>query len=64
MARRGSEKRTRTAMIAIRLLPDEHEKVKRLAQERGVTVTELIKMGINHIGAQGTFNLGYPRIRP
>ena len=41
--RKGTETRQRTKMIGLRLRPEDHEKLTRLAQQRGVNVAALFE---------------------
>lgn len=41
--RKGTETRQRTKMVGLRLRPEEHERLTRLAQQRGVNVAALFE---------------------
>lgn len=41
--RRRSESRQRTALVAVRLLPHEHDMLSRTARSRGVSLSEFIR---------------------
>ena len=41
--RTGSERRQRTAVVAVRLLPAEREALQAVANRRGVSVSELVR---------------------
>ncbi len=42
----GSSDKTRTGMLSVRLAPDERESVRRIASERGVSVSEVIRQAV------------------
>ncbi len=42
-ARTGSERRQRTALVALRLLPHERDRLAQAARSRGVTLSEFIR---------------------
>ncbi|KPN46200.1 hypothetical protein [Mycobacterium intracellulare] len=42
-ARTGTETRQRTKMVGLRLRPEEHQRLSRLAAQRGVNVTSLFE---------------------
>jgi hypothetical protein len=44
-ARRRSESRQRTAIVALRLLPQERDALAKAARSRGITLSELIRSG-------------------
>lgn len=53
-ARRRSEQRQRTALVALRLLPEERDQLFRAAQDRGVSVSELVRTSaMAAVAAQG-----------
>ncbi len=43
MARTRSESRQRTALVALRLLPHERDRLAQAARSRGITLSELIR---------------------
>lgn len=46
-----SERRQRTDLVALRLLPDEHQAVRDAATDLGVSVSELVRSSVlNKIG--------------
>jgi predicted HicB family RNase H-like nuclease len=45
-----SEKRHRTKMAGVRLLPEEHQALKSIADEQGVSMSELIVNSLRHAG--------------
>jgi hypothetical protein len=45
----GTERRRRTELVAVRLLPDEHRRLARVAESRGVTVATLLRTQINEL---------------
>jgi hypothetical protein len=40
---RRSEQRQRTALVALRLLPEERERLAAAAQDRGISLSELLR---------------------
>jgi predicted HicB family RNase H-like nuclease len=45
-----SEKRHRTKMAGVRLLPEEHQALKDIADEQGVSMSELIVNSLRQAG--------------
>jgi len=45
---RRSEQRQRTALVAFRLLPEEHQQLVNAARERGMSMSDFLRTSVLH----------------
>jgi uncharacterized protein (DUF1778 family) len=50
--RQRSERRQRTSLVALRLLPEERETLERAARDRGVSLSELLRQSALKVAGQ------------